>query len=513
MTPEIEAQTSVARQRELFRSWLRGKVGDAPVRFVETHVSILGMSVDRVWKLKKAVRFPFIDLSTVALRRANAEREVALNRRFAPDVYLGVVPLDDIHPSDCDVVVEMRRMPDERRLSVVAAAAPERAAACIERIAAALARIHRDAPSGADIDLTGAPEAVLELWDRSLGEMRDFAPAVLDRDELEEVAADVGLYAAGRAELFRRRIDAGRVRDGHGDLLADDVFCLDAGPVFLDCLEFDDRLRYGDVLADVAFLAMDLERLGHRALATALLDAYRRCSDDWWPSSLADFYVAYRAVVRSKIACLRVGSNDADAAPTARALLALAHEHLARGRVRLVLIGGPPATGKTTLARALAARTGWSVVRSDEVRKNLAGLEPTTSAADDLDAGLYAPSWTAQTYDALLDAARTRLASGESVILDASWSDAALRDDATRLAQSATGAFSAFLLSVPEEVADARAQVREHLHADASDASTRVTRPLRARFTPWADAIELDATGPPDALAASVLDHVGYPDR
>ena len=316
-------------------------------------------------------------------------------------MYLGVVAIDG-EPSTAersttdvsgrDVAVEMRRMPDDRRLTAVVWTAT--ATDCVDRIADALVEIHRRAPSSPDIDRAGSPEVLLELWDASLDEMRGFSPSILDGEVLGRIAGGAHAYVAGRAALFEQRIADGRMRDGHGDLLADDVFCLDDGPRFLDCLEFDDRLRFGDVLADVAFLAMDLERVGRRDLSERLLERYRRRGNDAWPLSLADFYVAYRAVVRSKVACLRVGAGDTTAKTTARRLLALADEHLRRGRMRLILVGGPPASGKTTLACELARRTGHVVLHSDEVRKELAGLDPTTSAADDLDSGLYTGSGT-----------------------------------------------------------------------------------------------------------------------
>ncbi len=517
MNDHDECDVSIAEQRERLHSWLRRTHPEASATFVETHVSILALSPNRVWKLKKAVRFPFVDLSTGARRRMNAEREVELNRRFAPDVYLGVVSIDgpDAGP-DADVVVEMRRMPDDRRLSSVVRSTA-RARHEIERIAVELARIHGRARSGPDIDAVGSRDAVLALWERSLAEMQPFVPAVLDTAELDAVARDARRYAAGRELLFRERIADGRIRDGHGDLLADDVFCLDDGPRFLDCLEFDDQLRYGDVVADVAFLAMDLERLGHRTLAAVLLEEYRNASGDAWPPSLADFYVAYRAIVRSKVACLAVDA-DSTAPGRARSLLALAGGHLARGRVRLVLIGGPPATGKTTLAREVAQRTGWSVLHSDEVRKHLAGIEPGQSARADLDAGLYTPEWTSRTYDALLDAANPRLLRGESVLLDASWSDARRREDVERLAALTSSTLTSFALSAPAALADERARARAGGHrdasnaSDASDATTAVTGELRSRFEAWPDALTLDATEPTGSLATSLLRRVGYPD-
>jgi hypothetical protein len=191
-------------------------------------------------------------------------------------------------------------------------------------------------------------------------------------------------------------------------------------------------------------------------------------------------------------------------------LLALAAEHLVHGRVRLVLVGGPPATGKTTLARELERHTGWSVVHSDEVRKRLAGLEPTISAADELDSGLYTAAWNRRTYDAVLDTARGFLARGESVILDASWSDADRRNDAARLAESTSSALVSFLLTAPGELADARARARALEQVNASDASDALTGALRARFAPWPGAIRLDATEPVNVLAVRVLGELGY---
>ena len=176
------------------------------------------------------------------------------------------------------------------------------------------------------------------------------------------------------------------------------------------------------------------------------------------------------------------------------------------------MIGGPPATGKTTVARALAARTGWPVVHSDEVRKQLAGLEPTTSAAADLDAGLYTSEWTARTYAAIMESARRLLSRGASVILDASWSDAARHAEAEELAHDTSSAIGRFALSLPADVAAARAVLREQRQADASDASTpAVVDALRGRFAPWAEAVTLDARRSTTAMMSTVLAELGYP--
>ncbi len=500
----------VAEQRTRFGEWLQRRAPQTPIVVVETHVSIVALGDDRVWKLKKAVRFPFIDLSTPELRRANAEREVSVNRRFAPDVYLGVVPLEDRGGEVVDTVVEMRRMPDERRLASLARTADP--TACVDAIAQELARMHRAAPTSPEIDRAGMPATLLRLWSSTVDELNLSAGSVLDADLLGRVDRLGREYLAGRTPLLEARVAGGRIRDGHGDLLADDVFCLDDGPRLLDCLEFDDALRFGDVVADVAFLAMDLERLGRGDLARRLLDRYRSASGDSWPPSLADYYVAYRALIRSKVACLRVDA-DPVAAASARRLLALAADHLTRGRVRLVLVGGAPATGKTTLSRELERSTGWRALHSDEIRKHLAGLQPTTSAASVLDHGLYAPQWNARTYDALLESARGLLASGESVILDASWSDRDRRADAQRVAETTSSELVSFCLSAPPEVAEARVAERatarvEGSAADASDATAAVSAAVRARFDPWPSAFVLDATRAPAVLASEAIERL-----
>jgi aminoglycoside phosphotransferase family enzyme/predicted kinase len=496
---------SVDEQRALLRAWLARRWPGDPYVIRETHVSILAFTSERVWKCKKAVRYPFIDLSTATRRAANCEREVALNRRLTDDVYLGVVPLDDEGGHVVDHLVEMRRLPEDRRLAAVAAGD---GTACVDALADRLVTFHAAAATGGDVDRAGTPDRLSRLWQSNAEELEPFRGSVLDADGCDAVVADALQYLRGRTPLLRDRMAGGRVRDGHGDLLADDVFCLTDGPRVLDCLEFDDALRYGDVLADLAFLAMDLERLGRPDLAQRFLDRYAAAARDPWPGSLADFYVAYRAIVRVKVACLRV-ADEPSAADVACNLLALAARHLARGRVRMVLVGGPPATGKSTLARALGRRTGWPVLRSDEIRKDLAGMAPTTSAAARTDEGLYRREWSDRTYAALLEEARRQLERGYSVILDASWPDDDRRSRAARVAADTASELVAVRCAIDPETALARAAQRAADATDASDAGPEIVAPLAARFAPWPEAIPIDTGEPPDTLAERVLAYLG----
>jgi hypothetical protein len=498
---------SVDAQRLLLGEWLQRRHASEPVVMRETHISLLAFTDDRVWKCKKAVRFPFIDLSTRELRRANCEREVTLNRRLADDVYLGVVPLKDANGAVADHLVEMRRLPDDRRLAAVCGRG-DGGGECVDRVADRLVSFHATAATSDVIDRAASPEAIGRLWADNLNELQTYRDSVLPAATVDAVASDATRFLRGRIPLFRERIQRGCTRDGHGDLLADDVFCLADGPRVLDCLEFDDRLRYGDVLADVAFLAMDLQRLDRPDLARRLLDRYANAAADRWPPSLADFYVAYRALVRAKVACLRV-ADDPAAAGTARSLLDLTAQHLARGRVRMVLIGGPPATGKSTLAGALGGATGFTVLRSDETRKRLAGMSPETRAAAPLDEGLYASAWSDRTYAALLDSAQQHLVLGQSVILDASWASADHRAQAARVADDTASELHRFVCRADAATVRARAAQRARDATDASDAGPEVAVELAARFSPWPDAVVVDTGDESDASARLVLTRLG----
>ncbi len=474
----------------------------------ETHVSVVLFVGDRAYKLKKPVRTAFLDYSTRAAREAICHREVELNRRLAPDVYLGVVDLVGPDGQPWDHLVAMRRMPDDRRLATMVRGG--RATTSIIRgVAREIATFHARAERRPDIDAAATPEAVRRLWVDNFREMTVLTRSLLSPDTLGLVEGMALRYLDGRSALLEERIERGRIVDGQGDLLAADIFCLDDGPRILDCLEFDDRLRFGDVLLDVAFLAMDLEQLGQPKLARVLLDAYREYTAETHPRSLEHHYIAYRALVRSKVSCLVAESGDPAAAATASALLDLSARHLYQGRVRLVVIGGPPGTGKSTLADELGRRLGWTVVRSDEVRKEAAGLRPTDRAGAAFGEGIYTPAGSEATYAELLRRAEVATSRGESVVLDASWASAALRDRARCLARATCSELVELCCQCPADLAATRLTGRLARATDASDATPDVADRIRAGFDPWAGAHLIDTTEPVPASAMAALRWLG----
>ncbi|GLY08738.1 AAA family ATPase [Actinoplanes sp. NBRC 101535] len=387
---------------------------------VQTHAAVLLFLGDRVYKLKKPVNFGFLDFRERADRARMCHRETRCNRRLAPDVYLGVADVVGPDGKLCDHLVMMRRMPDDRRLSaLVRQGAP--VAAGLDRLARLMAVFHAGAKRGPAIDAEGTRSALRGRWDASFDQLRRFHGGVLDGDAATEVERLAHRFLAGRDLLFAERIRRGAIVDGHGDLIADDVFLLDDGPRVLDCLEFDDRLRYVDVLDDIAFLAMDLEHLGAPEPAARFVDRYLQLSGDVAPAALLHHYTAYRAFVRAKVACLRHEQGDPAAAADVTAYTGLTLHRLRTGTVRMVLVGGPPATGKSTLAGQIADRIGATVLSSDRIRQEVTGTDPRDGDGDGYRLGIHTTEWTEHTYAQMLWRARRLLQRGESVVLDATW--------------------------------------------------------------------------------------------
>lgn len=462
----------------------------------ETHTALVFLVGDRAYKLKKPVSLGFLDFSRLETRAVVCRRELELNRRFAPDVYLDVATITDSAGQPCDYLVVMRRMPAERRLATLLARG-ETVEHEIRQVARLIAGFHAQVPTSPAMASVATRDAVQGHWEQSFEQMRPFVGPVLDPAVTGNVESLARRYLAGRAALFSHRISQGRVRDGHGDLLAEDIFCLDDGPRILDCLEFDDRLRWGDVLADVAFLAMDLERLGAPDLSARFLRWYREFSGETYPRSLAQHYIAYRAHVRSKVACLRHAQGDVAAAGEADRFLSQANRHLQQGRVALTLVGGLPGTGKSTLATGISDALDWTLLRSDEVRKDLAGIPHDAQVHECFRKGLYQPEVTAATYQELLSQARTALELGESVVLDATFTDRYWRETAAALATATSSELVELRCELGLAEAAARLAARVPGEAYGSDATVEVAAAMASSADPWPSAITVDTSGSP----------------
>ena len=482
---------------------------EAPAELAETHSAVVFFVGDRAYKLKKPIDLGFLDFRSRAAREAICHREVELNRRLAPDVYLGVADITGPDGNLCDHMVVMRRLPADRRLSALLRAGGP-AESQLWHVAHLVAAFHSRSERSHEADEAAGIMATRHRWDANTDALIQLAPQIFEDTTVGLVHGLACRYLDGRGALFEQRVAQGRAVDGHGDLLADDIFCLADGPRILDCLEFDDRLRLGDGLADAAFLAMDLERLGRPDLGRYFLDAYREHTGDVWPPSLAHHHIAYRAQVRAKVSAIRAGQGQLQAAPEARSLLDLAAAHLEAGRVRLVLVGGLPGTGKSTLADGLATELGATLLRTDELRKELAGLPVDRPAPAPVGAGLYTEAATAGAYEEMLARAAVALGMGETVVLDASWTADAWRLAARAIAARTSADLVELRCDAPPQVAAERILRRTTLGGDPSDATPEIAAALAAVAAPWPEATTIHTErAPQEALAAS-LKHVRH---
>jgi uncharacterized protein len=458
---------------------------------METHSAAVYLAGDRAYKVKKPIRTDFLDFTTVSARTEACHRETELNRRFAPDVYLGVGELRALPTDPAEPLVVMRRMPAGRRLANLVRRG-QAVGEPLRYLARQLAVQHAAAKRGSEIARQGSRDALLGRWRDNLTEIRQLAEARDGEPDVTDIERLAERFLAGREPLLADRMQAGRIVDGHGDLLAEDIFCLDDGPRILDCLEFDDRLRWLDGLDDASFLAMDLDRLGRPDLAEQFIDWYAEFTADPAPASLRHHYVAYRALVRAKVGCITAAQRSQTMSSAAQ-LADLALRHLRAAAVTLILIGGPPGTGKTVLSGQIAERLGCVVLGSDTVRKELAGIPPREHAAAPYNTGFYSPPWTDRTYQELLIRAGGLLARGESVILDASWTSGGHRASAEKLAHAVSADLIQLRCTVPADLAARRLQARTD---GTSDAGRDVAERLRAAADPWPEATPIDTSRP-----------------
>jgi aminoglycoside phosphotransferase family enzyme/predicted kinase len=408
-----------------------------------------------------------------------------LNQRLAPNAYLDVVSVTRVGRTyhlggegrAHEVAVWMRRLPAGRMLDrlVESGAIDHR---LMEDIGRTIAGFHARAATGPAIAHFGRQEAIARNLAENLARTGRFPAEVLP---LELRRAVVGFLRQSLRTQRRRlaeRVRAGRVRDCHGDLQAQHICCTDPIQIF-DCIEFNHRFRYGDTAGEIAFLAMDLDALGRPDLALDFLNAYLDVSGDYAAVPLLDFYRAYRAWIRGKVYGLQaVDPARADrAALVARARgyfdLAAAYAR-PRGTPALTVMTGLSASGKSTVAREIAHAGQAIVVRTDAVRKQLAGVPWHERHAGGLAEGLYAPGMTQRTYAACLDHAADLLGAGWSVVLDGVFGRRAERDAPRALAQRLGAAFRIAWCGAPEAVLRERLRARAASGRDLSDAGEAV---------------------------------------
>lgn len=456
--------------------------GSAPIGFRETHISRLYFHQDRVYKLKKPVDFGFLNFTSLDRRRFYCQEELRLNSRFAPDTYLEVVEIRndggeirvDGAGEIIDYAVVMRRLPQERMLDTLLELQARELPARIDQLAARLVELHQASTICRQEGGQSNLEIVRANWRENFQQAATSAEALLlpaARAQLEDF---VHHYLEQQAGLLLQREADGWVRDCHGDLHAEHI-CLTEPIRIYDCIEFNRRFRVADLAADLAFLLMDLEHRDRRDLARQLLRRYRQLAgtDTTGPDHLLHFYQIYRAFVRGKVAAFLANAAEAEPAERQRAASeAAGYFHQALGYLAppaLIVVSGLMGVGKSTIAGRLTKALGGVWLRSDQLRKSLAGLPATAAQQVPFGSGIYGSELTRRTYAVLATQAGQALAKGQTVVADASFAQAATRRKMAAVARRAGVPLLLLQLDCPPEVARQRMDRRQAAATDPSD--------------------------------------------
>lgn len=479
---------ALARQRMLVEGLARllEAGGHAPARF-ETHISWVLVAGGYAWKIKKAVRLPYLDFSTLAARRFYCMEELRLNRRLGPGLYLAVVPLagtaDNPVPGGRGAAIEyalLMRAFDQRAVWERRIAEGMLGGAEADMLAAWLARFHLDAPRAPPAAAWGAPDTVAAAFAATLDELAQRTGG--DDHGNGDLAAlrqwEEGLRPTLADRLAQRKA-AGMVRECHGDLHCGNILTLDGQVQVFDCIEFSEALRWIDVMDDLAFLHMDLALRGRLDLAAGLLSRYLEFTGDYDGLAVLRHYRVHRALVRAKVLLLRAAQPGAPGArETARRdglrYLAFARGGTRAGPAAILITHGCSGSGKTYFSRLLVKELGVVQLRSDVERKRLAAVGQTGRAGLGPGTPLYGKAASQATYARLLDLARGIAGAGWPVVVDATFLAAAERARFQALAKELALPFFIFHLRARHATMIARLHGRNRAGKDASDADAAV---------------------------------------
>ena len=492
------------------------------VEWIETHISWLLLAGDFVYKFKKPLKLDFLDFSTPALRRAACEEELRINRRTAPALYLGLVALTgtahslqlqpaEAAPADAEPAVRMRRFAQEALLSHLLEQ-QRLLPSHIDALAQQVAQFHASAAVATPQQGWGTAQAAVAPVQDCLAALQPLvAQAVPDMGPaLRQLAQWCASQGTALAPVFLQRLQSGLVRECHGDLHLANLVLIDGQPQLFDAIEFNPALRWIDCVADIAFLAMDLEARGRADLAWRFLNAWLEHTGDYAGLQVLQYYRVYRALVRARVAGLRlaqvegegVGDKRAASLREVRRYLALALRFTEPRTVELWLAHGFSGAGKSTQSQALIAERGVVRVRADVERKRLFGLAPQASSAA-VRGGIYTAAASQRTHEALAQAARCALDAGYTVLVDATFLNPAMRQRFMALATQAQVPCRILSFEAPLAVLRERVRSRQLAGGDASEASVQVLESQWAAAQPLSPAeealtVHVDTTRPVD---------------
>jgi len=486
----------------------------APVRVAETHISWVLLTGSFAYKIKKPLRLSFLDYSTLERRRTCCEEEVRLNRRYAPDLYLGVAtiggtpdaPHIDAAGPALEYAVRMRQFETTEELDALLVADRIRPAD-LTALGTHIAEFHARAARVDRAQSYGLPERVHQITLDNFAELRRLPEAGRWTAALRSLEDWVNATHGERRALMSSRREQGHVRECHGDLHCANVVRWRGSLTPFDGIEFDPALRYLDVMNDLAFLTMDLAERGRPDLRHAVLQAWAEALGDFGGLPLLPYFETYRALVRAKVAALRAlqspagGAARKSAIDSAARYLDWASMRTRRRSPTLLLTCGLSGSGKTWLARGIAAELHALHVRSDVERKRLAGMAPLEDSRSPPDGGIYTLDFNTRTYARLLDCARDALTGRESVIVDAAFLRREERRSLLALARELSVRAAVLHCQAPAEVMRQRVAERGRTRQDPSEAGLDVLARQSGYWEPFDDAelphvVTVDTTSP-----------------
>ena len=484
--PELTEDSQTGMVRALQQRL--GQRHGGSVALIETHISFVLVCGADAYKIKKALKTAFLDQSTLARRRRACEEELRLNRRLAVDLYLGIAritgaldaPEIDGAGAEVDCAVHMRAFAQEglwdRLAADQALLAPH-----VDELVRILARFHDGAAVAARSGLLGSPARVRAPMLETLDDLDHALDSAEDRSRLSELRAFEAAAFSRLRRAMARRLVRGRVRECHGDLHLGNVTSIRGHAVVFDGIEFNDDLRWIDVMNEVAFMAMDLHAHGLPALAHRFVNGYLEASGDYDGLRLLPYYIVYRALVRAKVALLRAAQAASEAAPQRAAArryvaLALRFSRPVSGAAApaLLITHGYSGSGKSTLTLSLVEALGAIRMRADVERKRCADLSPLDRSGATPGSTLYLPAMTASTYARLRRHAALALRAGFPVILDATFLSRTQRSAARRLADRCGCRFVILDFDVEADLLRQRVRQRAASGGDPSDADESV---------------------------------------
>lgn len=516
----------ISKLSDMVQALLKPETYPEPTESVEleqTQMSFVFLTDKYAYKIKKPVNLGYLDYTTLESRLFYCKKEVELNKRLCPDAYLGVLTINRQHDSfsiggDGEVIeyaVKMFRLPRKLMMDTLLES-NNISSEMINRLAEKITAFHRRADTNGEISIFGKINTISQNTEENFSQTEKYIGKTLSSHQYHQIKEYNRSFISKNADLFEKRVRNKRIRDCHGDLHTAHI-CFKNGICIYDCIEFNDRFRYGDVASEVAFLTMDLDHHGRADLGHNFVKEYITHSHDGELKYLLNFYKCYRAYVRGKVTSFKLddpyitGDERVKATETASSYFDLAYSYV-KPTPSLFITTGLVGSGKSALSQALAERMGLVVLSSDVARKRLAQIPATEHRFEEYDSGIYSPDFSRKTYDALMAEAKSILVEGGSVIIDASFIKAAERKRAKALAEKMNASF--YILECKADEETIRQRLKQRLEqGSVSDGRWEIYEIQKEQYEPVTEVpslkhVIIDTVQPIDKIVRYVLDKV-----